>query len=733
MDERDVFQAAGDLTGRPASAAARHAPSVYESECESEDWLSDLACEEGFRTTAAILPRLDRDQPAEEGAAPQLAAQWALWGKDDDEADYHVLWCSKGTFDLGDFDEIVTRYASGVKETLPQYTACWIPAQTRDQGYGAATRRGRSSPSVEEKGDNGYLAVGIHELADPRRSGGRARSAAGREIEYIRLFCVRYKELADFGVGYANLVDAVRERQLPPDDPTQLIPVPVPDCAQRRLPLALAELARNVAALLLTTRPVCVLGAESASAEDRLLFIDSVMALLPYGLRTTLSASTWASATAQDLKLRLFFSNAKRDDGGRTRYVTWGQPAQLDFPTVGDEAPWLYLSWLRQASSGALAELFGATAPVRFNQLEIREMVANLPEDRPVADALRRLADHLRDHDQAAITAEVQRLNRYLVRVSEPAERLPHRRLIVELGLLRDHRWLHHSTRASVYRVLLKLAFETPLSYASYCEIEDAIGGPPRGMLRSVLLRLPFATKPPWILTVKADPDISRETLMDSLAEQHVPPTALVTMLQRHVEAIRLAHRSVIYDVAVHYMRASDPDARAEFVRRGYLADTLEVVFPDDRKAQRVRLQAALVFVYGASLGMGPNRIRRIWDRIRRRRSQTGLSTGQVRELFANPRLVPTPAFVAAVERLAASRKARRFIEKQAALARIQNAGLGDDVRILLRNEPRRYQHRAPVTLSDTIAGFPKMTVYAGLVFFCLIAAYILFLWLTQT
>jgi len=197
MDERDVFQAAGDLTGRPASAAARHAPSVYESECESEDWLSDLACEEGFRTTAAILPRLDRDQPAEEGAAPQLAAQWALWGKDDDEADYHVLWCSKGTFDLGDFDEIVTRYASGVKETLPQYTACWIPAQTRDQGYGAATRRGRSSPSVEEKGDNGYLAVGIHELADPRRSGGRARSAAGREIEYIRLFCVRYKELAD--------------------------------------------------------------------------------------------------------------------------------------------------------------------------------------------------------------------------------------------------------------------------------------------------------------------------------------------------------------------------------------------------------------------------------------------------------------------------------------------------------------------------------------------------------
>ena len=50
---------------------------------------------------------------------------------------------------------------------------------------------------------------------------------------------------------------------------------------------------------------MCVLGGESVTPEVRLRFIDQVMSLLAYGQRATFSGSTWASPTAQELKLRL--------------------------------------------------------------------------------------------------------------------------------------------------------------------------------------------------------------------------------------------------------------------------------------------------------------------------------------------------------------------------------------------------------------------------------------------
>ena len=85
-------------------------------------------------------------------------------------------------------------------------------------------------------------------------------------------------------------------------------------------------------------------------------------------------------------------------------------------------------------------------------------------------------------------------------------------------------------------------------------------------------------------------------------------------------------------------------------MRRGFLADTLEVVFPGDRQAQRIRLDDTVRFVYG-----GP------------------LSRGQIRDLFADPELRPTTAFEAALVRLASSPKVEQFIVKQAAYARLRS------------------------------------------------------------
>jgi hypothetical protein len=56
------------------------------------------------------------------------------------------------------------------------------------------------------------------------------------------------------------------------------------------------------------------------------------------------------------------------------------------------------------------------------------------------------------------------------------------------------------------------------------------------------------------------------------------------------------------YDFAVGYLRAYSADPRAELAERGYLAETLEQVFPDDRQAQRTRLKEIVVFAYGEAL-----------------------------------------------------------------------------------------------------------------------------------
>lgn len=687
VDERDASPTLSELTGRPASGSAHWAP-AYKPAHEISDRNGGPGRDQGIRTTAKLVLRLNRDQPADgASAAPAVMAEWALWGKERNESAYRVLRCSEGTFGLDDFHGIISRYASGNKEMLPQYTVCWIPAG--DDG-------------------EGYLAVGIHELADadPRLSGGRARTAGGREIEYVRLFCVRYAELARRGVRYTDLVAAVRPHQLLADLEGP-IKVALPETTRPSPSAPFRQLAENVATLLLTTRPVCVLGAEGATAEDRLYFIDLVMSLLPYGLRTTLSASTWASSTAQDLKLRLFFANAMRDDEGWTRHVTWGLPESLVLSKTDDQAPLLYLNWLR-ASASREAELAGDIRPVRFSAAEIRQMIATLPKDKSVEDTLRELASLLGHDDQETIPSVVRRLRRYAASQPDSAKREACRQIITEWRLLGNHPGIHSRTRASVYRVLLSLAFEIPLTYASYCRIEDAAGGPPRGALRTELLKqLEFASYHPWLLAARAEPDLTDEEVMEGLAEMGISATLPLHDLQVGVGNLRPEHRPVLYDFAIQYLITYAPDPRAELKFRGHLVNTLEAVFPGDRQAKRIRLEKTLKLVYGHPL-----------------------RKGQIRELFEDPATSPTKALEAAVKSLSPA-KAAPFIAEQAAYARIRHGGYDADVRIIehgLQRRLRRPGRRRLPGVPATIAATQKKAVYRSLGIIALLAVIILIL-----
>jgi hypothetical protein len=694
MGNGDTPWAANEPVGKSAAAADYRAAQATRSAVVPGDpgdpGLRPTRDEGSFSLTGEMARKLARDQPPDNPgpvpAAPAVTAEWALWGKETSETAYHVLRCSDGVFSRDDFREVITRYASGVRDRLPQYTVCWIPSA---------------------QGHHAYLGVAIHELADPdpARSGGRSRIVGGREVEYVRLFCVLYSEMAKFAVSYPNLVELVTGYQLPVGNASPIrIELRAASGRHRTIAAQFRVLAENVAALLLTTRPVCVLGAEGTTAEDRLRFIELVMSLLPYGLRSRLSASTWASSTAQDLKLRLFFANAPRDDG-KTSHVTWGQPEP---PHLSGEyeAVRLYLEWLRRTGSGAAPALAGMTEPpMRFTRENVYWLVDHLPTDRSVTETLEELAQNLRTADQAAIWTGVERLTRHLTSQDgrfKAIDREACRQVIVRRGMLKRHPALSQDTKEGLYSALLQLAFDTPFTYASYCEVERVVGGPPRGTLRKVLLQLKFSSFMPLLLAARAEPTFRDDDLAAALAQVHVPPTEPIDEVAQLTGKIRPEHRAVAYDFAANYLRSAR-DAWSELKERGYLAETLNDLFPRDLEAQRTRLMETLRFMYG-----GP------------------LSQSQIDDLFSDSRLHLTGAFEQAVLSMAASRGAGREIARQAAFARLSNAGFEDEALLLTEGTTERY--RPP--FRERVRQLPRRTVTTAALFF-VIAAFVVYLLVT--
>jgi hypothetical protein len=558
---------------------------------------------------------------------PRVIAEWAVWGKRAVDTGYRVLACSDGSLKPRDFAYLIDRYAPGRPDLLPQYTVAWVPGPN---------------------GGTEHIAVAIHERAPDIPK-------FGRESVIVRLFCFRYADLAEYGMSYAEMVDAVRDQALVPGQATRapvLVQLPG-DSPPPRPSARIRELAENVAALLLTTRPVGVLGAGEVPAAARLAFIDLVVSLLPFGLRANFSASTWVSSTAQVLNFRLFFASAARDDG-RSIHVRWDGPDPVDVPDPGTEPARLYLGWLRRTGQAAVYMLADQTAPLRFTGAEIGQLIGAMPLSPNVDETLEELAHGLRADDRAIVKETIGRLKRYLAGQSGSADREAYRQFIIRHGLLADHPALDPRTKASLYQVLLPLAFDKPLTYASYCEIEDAIGGPPRGTLRKVMLEIRFTGFIPWFLLLKAEPDYEDEALMAALNADKIQPTRLLDEFAREAGQVRPAHRAPVYDFAVHYLRENAENPSAELRGRGYLAHLLAVVFPGDALAQRSRLEEMLRLVYRGPLGRS-----------------------QIRGLFDDLDAPPTAALEAAVTRLASWPKAGPFIADQAALARLRHTAEG--------------------------------------------------------
>lgn len=556
--------------------------------------------------------------------------QWALWGKTATDTEYRVLSCSDGTFDVNHFTGLLTRYSPGTLDVdrLPQLTISWV----RDSA-GAS-----------------WLAVAIHELApeNPQRADGRSRTdAAGRPIVYIRYYAFAYDKLAEYTVTYRELVQGLRNCELPPRS-TAPVRVVVPRLASRPAGGQVRELAQRIAAALLSTRPICVVGAEDVGTEDRLWFIDTVMSLLPYGLRTSMSATTWASSTTQDHKLRLFFSGAPRPRSSDL-VATWNKPGSV---TVDDSAAEAYLDWLTERPWAARI-LAGRMDPIAFRKEDVQGIIRTLPfgpdGDLSIEEAVEGTAEALLGEDLAAFQQYLGHLRRRLDGQIVEVDRRRCQDVIKTYGLLASQPLIPSGLRAEFRRMLLGLGFGAPLTYEGYLQLQDCVGSQLIG--DPELLGTLLGMKPTSIPSILAHQALGDR--MDVQLAQFPSWNEARRLLWwldddsgRAAPVIQPAHGQMVLDVSLQYLLKYGNGYQSELQRLGYLASALDHYFAADRRGQRTRLIGIVRNVHGTSLD---------------RRA--------IKQILNAPGRMPTDALLSAVMDVA-DRGDRRFAQEQFAMAR---------------------------------------------------------------
>ena len=289
------------------------------------------------------------------GVVTVVDVQWALYGKAVGPAEDRVLACSTGDLTMVNFADAISRFQLGTLHSLPQVSV----------SYAKTGQAGRN-----------YLALAIHKPAD---RGQAALDDDGRPITYTSYFCLPYAPLADAGVTYLAMHDALRSLWLPTaNGPPLRVSVASPPWR----PPGIDHLAMRVAALLLTGRSVCVLQAQDVPVADRLGFIDAVMTLLPYGFRAKMTAATWTRATYRDHRFRLFFSDAPRANQRRDHVVSWGHP-ETAVITPADGAAHEYLTWLEDTVIRPIAGLTRLTDARGFGDAPVQNAVRLVTQSPP--------------------------------------------------------------------------------------------------------------------------------------------------------------------------------------------------------------------------------------------------------------------------------------------------------------------------------------------------------------
>jgi hypothetical protein len=503
----------------------------------------------------------------------RVTAEWALWGMT------HVLSHSQGAIDSQIFDDVLKNFPPG--SLLDQRVAVTIVPY--------------SQPDLITMAIHDRYPLGEHERSGDDRAG-RGTLAEGRSaLVDARLFCIPYSALAPGAVSYLSMYDEFRAIRPSPRDRRPISArLPISDPAG---PVAhLNPLAARVAALLLTTDKVCVLGADQLELRERLKFIDTVASLMPYGMRTKLSASTWVSATMDSHDLRLFFARTTRSP--RTREVRWGA---TESTPIGDADADEYLALL---NSGTLRQstLAKYDEPVDFTRENIGQMLGRLmfAQDRarsayqpsPTDDVS--LRELLRSCGQgldgrADLASDIERLQGYLDRSRTLEQRRSCLELVKQFRLFRTAPLADTQLLGRFYDTLINLAFGANLSYPDYCEIEASCGDgddqPPSVPLLRAMLR--DSPQLPVLLLILAT--LGDEEFRQALRDEQLDADAVVMIAASADLAPR--HTAIVVGIIARNLldRPGTRDQsllRAALARHEYLAPTLERQFADEPDTQ---------------------------------------------------------------------------------------------------------------------------------------------------
>ena len=202
----------------------------------------------------------------------RVTVEWAWISKEPGrEIGYGVLAASVGDTDVGRYGG---RYVVGTPNSSMDVSLPGAPPWLTFGPFLAAATGPLISVSV----------------IDPRQN----RDQAGRPIWPQRFFLMRYNEVAEARASYQGLWNAVRDVRLPALD---------------RLPLLLEPRAQSVDDLVTTVErrgrdrmtslaamilegPVALTESAQLSRDERLAVLDAIVALLPYGFRAAISASS---------------------------------------------------------------------------------------------------------------------------------------------------------------------------------------------------------------------------------------------------------------------------------------------------------------------------------------------------------------------------------------------------------------------------------------------------------
>jgi hypothetical protein len=509
-----------------------------------------------------------------------VTAEWALWGKGLGDTEYQLLECSDGPVGAGAFTEAITRYSPGNLDLLPQVTVNWLPWQGQH-----------------------YVGMGIHDTGHGRYDPG------GRKIVFTRYFCVPYDELRAGAVSYQSMYDAFDVFRL---DDGQRAPIQAALPTFARPPEFVNPLATWAAGLLLTGRQACVLQADWTSLDERLRFLDSVMASLPYGMRSEMSAATWASATAVEHKLRLFFAGARR--AGDDLVVTWGQSVAGKIRhRLADD----YLHFLAEGGPGVQTQLAAMGEPVGFKARDIEMMVAALGST-PPTDVVERFEDPaaaeremtveeiLYSLDRRLIVGgkillgeDLNRLQAVLDRPTLAEYRLDYQLILKMTGLLRADRPVPKDTQSRFYGLLLRLAFDPRLPYADFRALEDCADGELHRPLLSALDLLRIEDLRARLLAMHA---LGDRGLMRNLWESS---SAMIEAVAS--EELTPDHARVLCELVIGYLADRSKELGPEKIRppldrHGYLAGVLHGLYPGAPEHQRERLMLLLRLAHGETL-----------------------------------------------------------------------------------------------------------------------------------